>query len=592
MSSNNSDVFNSPTKENLDPNVTPPRSPLKSIRTGSPSQNKSKSMWDSGDPNRNPPPLPVSPQMIRINPNKNKPASPSSVGKLQFATIDNSEVEHQLKRIIDAQANLRSIVVGVDTSVKQTQLDLENLVERSSNNNSHLKDLVSNVKASVSGDQPTLSEEKVKAIIKEALNSINEHTRSFDAAQKDIVAKIDSLKVKLGEPNESYTNLLQEINASVSEMAQEINSIKSSHGEHSQLLTSLDSKFKSRDIDTGKLHSSLEGSNKSVSEHLTKIESIIADLGLQNFYEKSLEKHESILNKLDSNSKDSLDKDISEIKSLNENFTKEIQESISKAQDGHTNRLAEITTLVTALQSKLAGSEENQDKVVNALSENHTTISTQLSEEIEKLKSALNESSERFDTSSASHKEDILKKLDELSLSLVDLHTKLETKTEDKSVLKDLENKDLEIQLKDKEIVELKSQLEEAQKKIKIEEDIADITYRKAKLESRYEQLNETYLKRFQEFKELSGDYDSLQQKITNINIEKMKTIHGAAAFSRISYDQSPTQQTETPRKNVLSTRVLSTNSYLNSNQLNVTPKSKKKYEFESTVEFEEKENI
>lgn len=592
MTDNISDTSNSPTKENLDPNLTPPRSPLKTIRTGSPCQNKSKSMWDSGDPNRNPPPLPVSPQMIRINPNKNISASPSSVGKLQFATIDNSEVEHQLKRIIDAQANLRSIVVGVDTSVKQTQLDLENLVERSSNNNSHLKDLVSNVKSSVSAEQPTLSEEKVKSIITEALESFGEHTRSFDILQKDVSDRIESLKSNLSEPNESYISLLEELKLSLAELTQQMDQIKSSHHEHSQLLTGLDKKLNSKDIDSGKLHSSIEDSNKSVTEHLVKIENTLSSLGLQGFYEKSLEKQETILSKLESRSSDKLDKNINDIKSSNESFTKEISEAISRSKESHTSHLAEVISLVAALQGKLDASAGSHDKVIERVSENHSTISKHLSDEIDKLRYTLKEDSEKFDHSNASFKEEILKKLEELSLTFANIQKKMESKGEKESVSKDLENRDLTIQLRDKEILELKSQLEIAAKKNKVQEDIDDLTHRHAKLESKYEQLNDSYVKRFNELKELSGDYDSLQQKITNMNIEKMKTIHGAAAFTRISHDQSPTQRNETPRKSVLSNRVLSTNSYLNSNQLNVTPKSKKKYDFESTEESEEKENI
>lgn len=586
------DLNNSPMKENLDPS-TPPRSPLKAGRSGSPIQYKS--MWDSGDPSRNPPPLPVSPQMVRISPSKNKNLSPNSVGKLQFASIDNSEVEHQLKRIIDSQASLRNIIIGVDTSVKQTQLDLENLVERSSNNNSHLKDLVQNVKSSVSTpDQNILSKEVIQEVMSEALVPLKHNTDSTDALKKDIIKKIDLLDSKVNGEETPASKSLKELKDHIQSLSSLVHHIKSQNSDYTSLIKTLGEKLSNNENNfTESIKALTEESKREILNSISTIGDSIQGFAPKDFFDQSLKKSNEILKFLEgqnSTKSETLEAQFHGLQSSHKALTKDLKETLNNSQDKHTNHISELITLINSSEEESSRSKLSEESITDKILNSNAELSKELQQEFVKL----------HDLASNNH-EIILESLkDDISKKLLALESKTETlekgindsEESKKHINKEIENRDLQIQLKDKEIAELKAQLDERTKKEEINESVIELSQTKAKLESKYDQLVQSYRERYSEFKELSGDYDALQLKLSNLSLEKMKNVLGAATLMKMSNENiNSSDKVESPKKNVLGSRVLSTNSYLNTNQLQLTPK--KKYEFETTSEeFEEKENI
>jgi len=577
-------------KENVDPH-TPPRSPLKVSKTGSPSH---KSMWDSGDPNRNPPPLPVSPQMIRIQPNKNKNLSPNSVGKLQFATLDNSEIEHQLKRIIDAQSNLRNIVIGVDTSVKQTQLDLESLVERSSNNNSHLKDLVSNVKSSVKKESPSVTPEHIHETITKAITPIQEHNDASEQLKRAIVDRLDSLNSKVSDPRNANDEVLKDLKSSVEDLSEKLKGIKFLHTEHTSLLKGLEENVSAQLNENKKLDVSIKESKESVIESVSKIEDTIQTLGFKKFVEDHDSKHDAVLKQLESSrsiTPDSFKKHIAEVKSSHESLSKNLIDNFTSSHEKHSNHINEIIELMKANQEdspKLHRFEENLNE---SLKKSHAELSDSLQKLLNKLLTQSVENSKLTESLNTTLNSELRSLLSNIETKTEELTKRLENPSKDTQMQKEIENKDLTIQLKDNRIAELESELKELLKAKKLEEDIYKLSETKAKLETSCEHLNQTYTHRYSELKELSNDYDSLQQKLSNISLDKMKNILGSATVMKIANEtNSLSEKVESPRKSVLANRVLSTNSYLNTNHIQLTPNSKKKYDLAD--DFEEKENI
>lgn len=592
------DLINSPMKENLDPS-TPPRSPLKANRSGSPSQHKS--MWDSGDPNRNPPPLPVSPQMIRISPNKNKNLSPSSVGKLQFAPIDNLDIEHQLKRIIDSQSTLRSIIVSVDTSVKQTQLDLENLVERSSNNNSHLKDLVQNVKSSLNPDEKSVSkDESLLEAISKALAPLREHTERSVATEDQIIQKLDSLEsnVKNSILSGSDSEVVwQGFKSSLAEIALKIDNFKSSSSERANELSSLkETLSKTNEDSAANVNASIEESKASVIETLVKVENTIKGYDLKMHFDDISNRQAEILKQLEGSklqTTEGLDAQFVSLKSSHEMLKKELIETFKGSQDEQSKHVTDIVSLVKSLQSNSELPKTLEESLSN-VTESYSNIPKIINQEFSKFQETITENHRISETISQKFESDLMEKLKAFESKADQLKEELTGSNKNKELTdKEIENRDLLIQLKDKEITELKSQLEDAKKKSELKESIIELTQTKTQLESKYELLNQAYSQRYKEFEELSTDYDALQLKLSNLSLDRLRSILGSATIMKISNDNTVHEKNESPRKNVLGSRIMSTNSYLNTDQTQLTPKSKKKYEFDSsTKEFEEKENV
>ncbi|CCH43974.1 Laminin subunit beta-4 [Wickerhamomyces ciferrii] len=581
--------------ENQDPNLTPPpRSPTKSLN-GSPT---SKSMWDSGDPRRNPPPLPASPQMIRITGNKNKNnLSPNSVGKLQFATIpDNTEIEHQLERIINGQSNLRSLVVGVDTSVKQTQLDLESLVERSSNNNTHLKDLVQNVKSTlpVVGEKSN-NNDKVEKLVSDALESIQAQHKKHLEHNGGIIEKLDHLKLKLEDDSQSKNEeFTKELHTNIDALTKTLELIKSYQSDQLKIVQGLESRLE-RGPDVNKLNLSIDSLKDTLIDSVNKIETRIQESPVAELVKEGAQRTDDLskeLKDLKFPSMDQLEKDVKDLKSDNSKIVDSLQEKIEEINKLHSVKFAEIQESQKSLNIDTTQFKEFEYSIIKKLTDNSTQSFEKLLEQIQSTHDQMSTNYKGIDTSTSFLKEAFQKSLENYDTKHNELKQHFESKSLSEKESQIQENQKLQLELKDKEISELISKLETEKSKNETQSELLDLTKQKVKVETQLEALNKAYIQRFNEFKELTSDYEEFQSKLSNLNLNKIKNIYGAAAITKLANEQPSPSKANSPRKNPLSTRVMSTNSYLNTNEGNLTPRSKKKYEFDTLDQFEEKENL
>lgn len=306
-------------------------------------QNKQQnSGWD---PTKHPPPLPLSPQMLRIN--QSKPSPNNSIpGKLQLtsgaAPIDISELEFQLTKVIDSQASLKNLVMNVSSSVKQTQLELESLVSRSTNNNSHLKDLISHVNESFNK----------KSKEDEFFNDINKNLNILINHKDEVLDKFKDL----GKNNE-ISSFLEKQDTLLLENFEKLNKEIKSNSE------SIDSNIAEK----------ITSSNELILDYIKKIDLLIKFNELQTTTNTRIEDKLKSLTGIDFQL---IDKHLSGLTDKNELINNEI----SKFKDEHLLKINELNALVSNLNfnedfNKILNSN-NQLQQINGISEKLNQIIT------------------------------------------------------------------------------------------------------------------------------------------------------------------------------------------------------------------------
>jgi chromosome segregation ATPase len=472
---------------------------------GSPSQ--ANKMWDSNDPLRNPPPLPVSPQMLKIkNTNISRSGSP---GKLSFVQSDNIEIDYQLKKVLESQTSLKKIIQGIDNSVKHTQLDLDSLVSRSSNNNSHLKDLLQNVMAA---NGSTLTEDKIRTLLNDLEKSVSDNLVSLEKATNTLA---DSISVMKDEKLQGSVELKND------EIHQKLSNLARSIEDKSQFDTL------SQNIEEQKRVSTAV--QEALNESLNLIKSVSAEVD-EKFNSLGIDSHFDQSNK----------------------NQRELLMELAKLTNNRNNilKLEEIEKAIKSNDEKLLQSQDVQKSVISEkLHETSNNIIASFSKTI----------NDSFSTNESN-----------LSRLQSEISASVEAKYQT-----EINSKNLELQIKDKKIEELERQLAEQAAKQEISESLVELVTKNAKLETRYESLNEAYARRYKEFQQLYSDHNELITIVSNTNMDKLTTIIGTATIS--NYAPSTTTS---PRKQAVSNRVMSTNSYLNHTNLG-TPKGVKTYDLD-----------
>lgn len=522
---------------------------MKEPSVATPQGSPNGKMWDSNDPMRNPPPLPVSPQMLKIkNTNVSRSTSP---GKLAFTQVDNGEVEYQLKRLVESQSSLKKTILNIENSVKTTQIDLENLVSRSTNNNSHLKDLLQNVSGS---NVNSLTEDKIEKVFQDSISPILKDLSNLNESHKELTNKSNGSKhiekiieSKSHELNANISKLLSSnqldsIHEKLDSNKDSFENIKDSSNKSLELINSFDKKFNDLNI-------SLDKSNE-----------------FENDIQSKLSKIENVIELIDSRVNESLNKednnreyDNKEI--INDDYLKESSKNIieSISQNFH-DKINDNNNKVASFQQNLNEQFIKHDSRIESILNNINEKFDNTDNKIELISNLINE---KFINNE--------NKIDSLKIELISI-----TETEQ------IKSKNLELELKDKEIEELKRKLEEQSSKQEINESINELITKKVQLETRFELLNEAYDKRYKEFQQLYNDHNELITQMSNINIDKLATIVGSATLSKYSsndINSSPKKQN--------SKRVLSTNSYLTNVNIG-TPKTVKKYEMDLVETSEE----
>lgn len=498
---------------------------------------------------KNIPPLPISPQMLKSTISKPiNSTSPRQVGKLSFpAYLEVGDVEIQLKKIIDSQASLKSTISLINNAVKQTQMDLGSLIHRSTNNNSRLKDLLENV-TTAANNTTGLSEEIVQNIITRALENFK-------------ITQYNDIKL---------TQIEESINSKLSSISDEHNA------NNEQVISSL-----SKNLDSHKAYASknfieegfsnVNALSQSLHQAVQSLESELK-LEVRRITEKLEDPkqdglHEHILKKLETSTTGNLD-----IADKVDNLTGKL-EGISEKSIGSNDNL---TKVIADLKDKVKNHIESvktfieRDQIsqkVGDISEKLDHQENTITIEIDKLSKLLIESLS------------IIKELESNKDSLTDSLQKFQTQLDEQgSFLRDnlidsaLTNKDLELQVKDKEIAELKKRLEDQTKISHTSESIEELLKKRTALEIKMDSLEKSYLKRYEDFRLLASEHQLLNDKINQTNIEKLKSIYASATLFNKNFEKQ-----QDSYKNS-GTRVLSTNSYLNRERLPGSIKTKKTY--------------
>ncbi|KAH3666431.1 hypothetical protein WICMUC_005699 [Wickerhamomyces mucosus] len=556
-----SEFFNG--KENL----KDPESKLPQLLSPSASGSKGPAsvLWDSNDPMRNPPPLPLSPQMLRINNSNSKSGSPTPIGKLQFANSDSSDVEAQLKKILDTQMSLKSFYSSINSSVKQTQLDLENLVDRSSNNNSHLKDLLQSVSTATTTrvttikDHTAVTKEEISEIISSGLVPILKKYEELDRIQ-EFQQKLENFEASLVSKEASLKEGIEDLLSKVSKMpsGKELREIFSEQNKtHSQVTAAFADLKLLSEISTKDWGSKIEASiikqinviQEDIQKNNSRLESNTKSnfLSLKVQMEQLVKVHDSL--------------NASQAPSLNlPNIVEDIKEQEKVLVEG-----------IRRLEQIILESRKSYDASIN----NFQSVSKKISQIQEKISS----------TNDETKIEGLVKSLHS---AVENNYLQIQESIETKFISDELEKRDLLLQLKDNEIEGLKEKLRLRSEQEELSKDIIDLNKQKYKLELQLESLNEAYFKRLSEFKGLAEEHQNLNKQILESSTEKLKAIYGSTLVLN-----NPTTSLD-PKKSSSSNRVFSTNSYLGNPKGNSSNKVRKKYQFSEDISEDnsDKENI
>ncbi|CDR41116.1 CYFA0S06e01992g1_1 [Cyberlindnera fabianii] len=565
------------TKENLPQGIV---TPTRQKNTGLNSPAQTKNLWDSGDPMRNPPPLPLSPQMLKTASGKNKHASPSSpIGKLQFTAVDTTEIEYQLHRIIDSQSALKSLLQGIDTSVKHTQLDLDNLNQRSANNNSHLKNLLENVPTG----STTSSADDVQHSIQQLQEALNKKMEDFDSIKEEITAALSALSTDNTKRDD--TAMLKELGG----LKELLSSMPMD--QHKDLLDQISRGMKDQYDNHSTLKDAVSKGHAEVHTSLQDVLKAVEGLSLhdhikslrdgQHAVEKSLKDQHALLS--DKSSTVALDNIVTSLDSLKQELVS-ARDSVQQ-KSNNDSAAAELITKVEALEETIGRTmTEHRAKLKD-------DVAAKLVE-IEALHKDTSEKSSGLEKMTRESTENMSEKLDSVCASLATLSASMETRADEKVTL-EVEKMSVQLSLKDKEIAELKAQLEQEKQKSSISSDILELTERKAKLEAKLEGLEDVYKSRYADIKLLAKEHEELTTKLLDFNSDRLKSIAGAAAFTQVTLDESKIESSRYKKTGATGNRVLSTNSYLTNRRSTLSPKAPKTYDL-SPIEGEtsDKENL
>ncbi|KAH3676485.1 hypothetical protein WICPIJ_009089 [Wickerhamomyces pijperi] len=539
--------------QTLDWKENRPTTPTRSHEVTNPSLSplhpatRNHSNINSPDHSKYPQPLPISPQMLKSSILKPlHPGSPKQVGKLpRSPSMEALDVEIQLKKILDSQSSLKSTVTLMNSSVKQTQIDLESLVQRSTNNNSHLKDLLQNV-TTAANKAIGITEETLQSIITKAtydlLGALLKDEKA-DTLHESILSKLDSIVLNSKAESKEIASLL-------AKTLDELSHDKSTES----ALISLSEQIQSLQQQYTSLNEQIESQSKEIRALLEESKSNVSD----DVFLKKLEIVES------------------HSSTMTDGFSK-MHSLIEKELKGSSVSSEQVMVLLFKLENvliqqgdsiRLLADKESVSNAANDLKADLDGKSQQVLDGIQKLSLEFQESISLMNMNDSvkdlldAHKTDIQ----------CQLNNTLETLGNEFSK-RMITEKELEIKLRDQEIAQLKKRLEDQEEKIQLSESIKELTRREVALEIKIEALENSYTAKYKELKDLAEEHHALNEKINQINKDKLKTMIASASVLVQSGPDRPESTTKSSGP-----RVFSTNSYLNNDKLLNTTKTKKSY--------------
>jgi hypothetical protein len=527
-------------------------------------------MWDSNDPMRNPPPLPLSPQMLRSTKNSpTKASNGSPIGKFHLSPVDTGEIEFQLQKLVESQGSIKGLLQSIDKSVKHTQIDLESLNDRSSNNNSRLKDLLESV-ASSSDSENQIMQEKIHEIFTKSLEPVTDKLSGIENIKSEIISKLLELHNNLSDKPDKMIQELSAVKDQLSAVASNLSSREDieqlkeamqnlNHDEFKGVITGNQEEVKAtlkgllravQDLETGKIIESMKESHKSHKSLHSKVESIQG--ALENT-ESTHALQEFLTQKLN---------DLSQciLAVQQENSSKDIEDLLNKL-----DRNTDVETIKKFMSHELSNLiPDLSSHIETVLGQFLLSNTTLIGEKTFSIEVAL----QKMNALVESKQDEVLQSIGDVSSNAVSSIAE--------SLKISLEKKDLELSLKDKEITDLKEQISEMQAKSSIQESVLELSLQHTKLTTRLECLKETYSNRYNDLKQLNKEYEEISEKLLKVSTDKLQSIMNASKFSNL-----PGEEQYRPMKPV-GTRVLSTNSYLMNTNTLLKPRSQKSYQLQS----------
>lgn len=554
------DTYSDPYKENVGLDESPTRHKETAASLLSPVQ---KNMWDSNDPMRNPPPLPLSPKMLRSA--KSSPSKPhnGSPGRFQLSNVDTSEIEYQVKKLTESQASMKYLLQSIDTSVKTTQLDLESLNERSSNNNTRLKDLLQTV-ASSAHVETDVTQEKIHEIFSKSFGPVSEKLGKIETMKSEILSKLVEIEDRPSPTEENILSKLIEVKEQIFHAMQNQPSIDDVNRIHESI----------KGIASGDKSSDITKNQQEIQTLLASIQVSLTKLMNQDIKEILVSHQEQLESRVRSIHEtvqaSTVQQDQTDISG--ERLT-QLMDTMKQFQDTMNDKLETISKdlvqneilehMKTELQTSLNAFRSTVERQLEGVSGNQYTA--QAGDLLNEKTVSLGEKLihlEHLTKNECNTLASSITELKEKSSSIIDESTRII-----------LEKKDLELELKDSRIRELTAKLEELQSKESLQESIGELHSTRGKLESKLERLNEIYDARYNDLKQMTNEYERVSEKFMSLNIEKLQSIMNTTTFANFS-----NEDTVLSKSAQNGNRVLSTNSYLMNVNACTTPNTKKSY--------------
>ncbi|CDK27703.1 unnamed protein product [Kuraishia capsulata CBS 1993] len=329
--------------------------------TTTPGKENKPPMWDSGNPNKNPPPLPIAPNMkdmLNHTPSKTK----KLIGKFDFGSDEREIVidTTQIQQLLDRHLKANKLV-----ELKEL---LESLISRSKNNNSSLVELAQNVKE-----------------FNENLNTQREDSDKLDYIYQDIskfgTEKLVSLLQELrNEGSSSATSKIDQVLLEISRLG-EILGGASSKDEGSSELTEIITLLRR----SGRTEEMMDSRIDEISSMLYRVpdESDLRYMGnqLHEVTEKLQEIFAILHEKKGATAADALNTEITQIKKgldVTKNYLMKLDvdlgEEVSKVLDS-SSQISKTTKFA----------DEKLEAILNLLNTSKTDTSQQIQGELTKI---------------------------------------------------------------------------------------------------------------------------------------------------------------------------------------------------------------
>ncbi|ODQ77507.1 hypothetical protein BABINDRAFT_163513 [Babjeviella inositovora NRRL Y-12698] len=228
-----------------------------------------KKMWEANAMAKPLKDIAVPPKMYSLN---RKPELPLDI-RLEVLNKHNEEVSTKL--------------LDLDFVVRQTQVDLENLCDRSKNNNNYLKDLIQ--KIHVSKESNEASEERLNRLSDKLMEKLEVHQRFNSSLEAEMLPRFEAIEALVKESVSTMTKAISE-GATFPELRDDI---CARIGADLKALTELHSELKQETFSKAELSALVEGllvGNTQKFEEMVQRQADVHKAGLETLSDNVIQK--------------------------------------------------------------------------------------------------------------------------------------------------------------------------------------------------------------------------------------------------------------------------------------------------------------